>query len=428
MRIAVLGAGVVGVAAAYQLQKDGHEVVVVDRAEGPATFTSFANAGLVAPSHAFAWASPKAPRMMLRSLWRGDQAIRFRPQFTRAQTRWVRRFLGQCTAERAVINTRRKLRLCTYSQAVLQEVVGETALEYDGRRGGLLYFYRSQASFDAAVKKSALLAEADIPVDPLDRDAVVAMEPALAGARDQIAGGVHAPTDESGDAHLFTRRLAEACEARGVEFRFGEEVVGFDRIGDDVRAVKTVRPGHAAGAGRGAAENRVAADAFVLCLGVMSPQLAKELAIDLPIYPVKGYSMTLPITDAAAAPRIGGVDEDNLMAYCPMGERLRVTSTAEIAGYSDAHRPEDFHQMRARAKGLLGDVADFSQPKYWAGLRPMTPTGMPVIDRSPASNFWLNTGHGHMGWTMANGSARILADLVGQRRPAIEREGMRYDA
>ncbi|MBI1385189.1 MAG: FAD-dependent oxidoreductase [Rhizobiales bacterium] len=415
MRIVVLGAGIAGVTTAFQLLKDGHEVVIVDSADAPASFTSFANAGLMAPGHAYAWSSPKAPGMMLRSLWRGDQAIRFRPSLSPRQWSWVLAFLGQCTAERATINTRAKSALCVYSQQVFHDVVRETGVAYDGRRGGLVYFYRTPASFTAAAAKCGILRQAGIAITVLERDAVAEREPALAGALSEIAGALVAEDDESGDANLFTRNLAEACARAGAVLRYRTHVNGFRLSGDVVRAA-TTRDGEITG------------DAFVLATGVMSPALVAPLGIRLPIYPVKGYSATLRITDPDRAPRFGGVDEDNLLAYCPMGERLRLTATAEIAGYDTSHRPKDFVQMLTKARRLFGHAADFDHPTYWAGLRPMTPTGMPIVDRSPIDNLWLNCGHGHMGWTMAHGCARILADLIGQRRPAIDTEAMRHDA
>lgn len=414
MRVVVLGAGVIGVTAAWQLLKDGHEVTVIDRADGPAGFTSFANAGLVAPGHAFAWASPRAPGMMWRSLWRGDQAIRFRPQLSAAQWRWVRAFLAECNDRSAGRNTSRKARLCVYSQAMLQEVVAETGVAYDGQGGGLIYFYRSPAVMEAAARKADLLRREGIAIELLDRDATITRDPGLAGAAAEIAGSQFAPTDESGDAHLFTCALAEKCAGEGAAFRWGETITGLRVESGEVAACVTDR-------------GDVTGDAFVVCLGVMSPHLVKPLGLKLPIYPVKGYSATLAITDAARAPRLGGVDEENLLAYCPMGDRLRLTATAEIAGYSDAHSRRDFTGMLGKAERLFSGAADFGRPKYWAGLRPMTPTGLPVIDRTRYRNLWLNTGHGHMGWTMSNGSARILADLMAQRQPAIDREGMRHE-
>ena len=414
MKIIVLGAGVIGVTTAWQLLKDGHQVTVIDRAGGPAQLTSFGNAGLVAPGHAYAWASPAAPGTMLRSLWRGDQAIRFKPRLSLRQWAWMARFLGQCNTASARLNTERKSRLCVYSQAMLDEVVAETGVAYDGQGGGLVYFYRSPKAFAAAALKCRILADAGIAIEVLDRDATVAKEPGLAAARGQIAGSVFAATDASGDSNLFTIELAKRCAEAGAVFRYGEEVLDLRSRGSEITAVVTD-------------QGDLAADAYVLSLGVMSPHLVERLGIRLPIYPVKGYSATMRITDRSLAPRLGGVDEENLLAYCPMGDRLRLTATAEIAGYSTGFRRSDFRVMFEKARALFDGAADFGDPELWAGLRPMTPTGMPVIDRSPYANLWLNTGHGHMGWTMSNGAARILADLVAQRQPAIGREGMTYE-
>ncbi|MDH3666610.1 MAG: D-amino acid dehydrogenase [Paracoccaceae bacterium] len=413
MKIAVLGAGIVGVTAAWQLLKDGHEVTVIDRLPGPAEFTSFANAGLVAPGHAFAWASPAAPRMMLRSLISGDQAIRFRPRLSLRQWVWVAQFLGQCTDERARLNTAVKAPFCRYSQKVLNEVVDETGVNYAGQKGGLLYFYRTPEVFEAADKKCQILRDAGMSIEVLDADQTVAKDLGLAAAAGQIAGAVYTPDDESGDANFFTIALAKKCAEAGANFRYGEEILDLRERDGLISAIITDK-------------GDLVADAFVLSLGVYSPHLVERLGIRLPIYPVKGYSATLPVTDAAKMPRLGGVDEENLLAYCPMDERLRLTATAEISGYSNGHRPGDFRVMLKRARALFDGAADFENPTMWAGLRPMTPTGMPIIDRSPYPNLWLNTGHGHMGWTMSNGSARILADLIAQRQPAISRAGMEY--
>lgn len=388
-------------------------MTVVDQADGPATFTSFANAGLVAPGHSYAWSSPKAPGLMWKSLLSRDQAIRFTPQASPAQWSWVMKFLKQCNAESASTNTAHKSRLCVYSQTMLDEVVAETKVKYDGLDGGLVYFYRSEDAFSAAVKRADILRDNGIPIDALNREETIAKDEGLAPAASQIAGSLFAPTDASGDANYFSIALAEKCADAGCTFRYGEEILSVRGNGNEITAVIT-------------SNGEITGDAFVLCLGVYSPHLAKQLGIDLPIYPVKGYSATLDIIDTDKAPRLGGVDEENLLAYCPMGSRLRLTATAEIAGYSTAHKPSDFRQMLTKARALFPGAADYAKPKYWAGLRPMTPTGLPIIDRSPYDNFWLNTGHGHMGWTMSNGSARILADLVAQKQPAISREGMHY--
>ncbi len=414
MHIVVLGAGVVGIATAYKLLRDGHAVTIIDRAEAPAQAASHANAGLIAPGHAYSWASPKAPGLMLRSLWRGDQAIRFRPRASLRQWTWMVRFLMQCSSRRALHTTGIKARLCRYSQEKLAAVVAETGVRYDRHQGGLIYFYRTAQTFAAAEEKCEILQRQGIPIEILDPGEVVKRDPGLAPALDQIAGALYAPTDESGDACLFTQALAKHCAQLGATVRLGVEVKSFACEGQRVRSVVT-------------SAGPVSGDHFVLCLGVDSPRLVRRLGIKLPIYPVKGYSVTLPIIDPERAPRLGGVDEENLLAYCPMGDRLRLTATAEIAGYSTAHTPRDFRAMLNRARALFGACADYSRPQYWAGLRPMTPTGAPIVDRSPLDNLWLNTGHGHMGWTMAVGCAQILADLIVRRAPEHSTEGLRYE-
>lgn len=414
MKVVVLGAGVVGVTTAYQLLRDGHEVIVLDQAPGPALFASYANAGLVAPGHAFAWASPAAPRLMFRSLWRRDQAIRWRPALSLRQWAWVGAFLKECNAESARHNTGIKARLCRYSQQQLAGMVEETGVAYDGRKGGLIFFYRSPKTFAQAVKKSEVLRHQGITVETLQSAEVVERDPGLAPCADQIAGALFSPTDESGDAYLFTTALAQRCTELGATFRYGVEVKS---LSADARRVNQAETN----------AGPITGDQFALCCGVHSPALARPLGIKLPIYPVKGYSVTLPITDPQRAPRLGGVDEENLLAYCPMGDRLRLTATAEIAGYATTHKPADFHIMLNRARALFGDCVDYSRPQYWAGLRPMTPSGIPIVDRSPVENLWLNTGHGHMGWTMAAGCAQILTDLIGQRAPEHSTEGLRYE-
>jgi len=381
MHVVVLGAGIIGVTTAHRLMNDGHQVTVIDRQKGPAEITSFANAGLVAPGHAYAWASPKAPGLMWRSLMNGDQAIRFKPRFSIAQWRWVLAFLRQCRAENTRRNTAIKANLCLYAQRELQRTVQATGVQYDGNAGGLIYFYRQNATLVAAAKKAEMLQSQGVKIETLDRNAVLARDPGLALAANSIAGALYAVDDESGDAHLFSRALARHCALKGAEFQYDTHIRRLRLKDGKIDGVQTDK-------------GLVQGDAYVLCLGVDSPTLARPLGIRLPIYPVRGYSVTLPITNPDKAPRLGGVDEENLLAYCPMGDRLRLTATAEISGYSIRHKPSDFAPMMARAKALFGDCADFSRPDYWVGLRPMTPTGIPIVDRSPVENLWLNTGHG----------------------------------
>jgi D-amino-acid dehydrogenase len=414
MHIAVLGCGIAGVTTAWELLRDGHQVTLIDRGNHAANFTSFANAGLLAPGHAYAWASARAPGMMLRSLWRKDQAIRFRPQLDPHQWQWVAAFLRQCNDGSASINTRRKARLCSYSLERLQGVAAETDVDYDGNKGGLLYFYRSASTFESATKKCEILREQGVEIEVLDTAATIERDPGLAQAQDQIAGSLYSVHDESGDAQLFSRALLDACQLAGADVRFNTLVIALQADGNRIRCADTT-------------EGTLTADAFVLSFGVYSPHLVRSLGMTLPVYPVKGYSVTLPVRSGDEPPSLGGVDEDNLFAYCPMGSRLRLTATAEISGYDTSHKPKDFRQMMLLAHQLLPNAADYSKPTFWAGLRPMTPTGLPLIDRTDFNNLWLNTGHGHMGWTMSCGSARITADLIGQRQTAIPREGMTFD-
>ena len=409
----VLGAGVVGVTTAYRLAANGHRVTVVDGETRAAMMTSFANAGLLAPAQGYAWASPSAPGLMLRSLWRGDQAIRVRPKASWRQWWWMLRFLRQCTAARHAANSAVTSALCQFSQLHMNRIVRETGVAYDARQGGLMYIYRSADGLQSADKKAATLRDRGIQLELMDGQEMLEVDPGLSQIAGDAAGGLYAPGDESGDAHLFTTALAEKAEAMGASFLFSTRVTRLVRRGGSIARVETDK-------------GDLTADDYVLCLGVHSPDLVRPLGIDLPIWPMRGYSITVPVTDPEAAPRIGGVDYENLMAYCPMGDRLRITATAEIAGHDRNFTPADFAPLLGKARAMFGHCADFSNPKYWVGLRPMTPHGAPIVDRSPVENLWLNVGHGHLGWTMSGGCAAIIADLVDGRVPNYDVEGLRY--
>ena len=411
MKVAVLGAGVIGVTTAYELLRDGHEVVVVDRLDAAAKETSFANAGMVASGHAFAWASPRAPGILMRSLYNERMPLKFRLRLDAEMWAWSMKFLRECTAERARANTIRKHRLCVYSQQNLQRVVQATGLQYDATRSGLMYFFRSQESLDRGIANTQILIEHGQEVEVLDRQRMLEVEPALAMASDQIAGAVYCPTDETGDARLFTERLAAKCRQMGAEFRFGTELQRIETESGAVSKVITQK-------------GELTADAFVLALGCQSTAIGRRIGVKLPVYPVKGYSVTFPLRDAERGPALGGVDEDNLVAYTRMGDRVRATSTAEFAGYDTTHAPKDFNVMTDAVRKLFPDAIDFEQPSYWAGLRPMTPDGSPRLGVTKYPNLFVNTGHGHMGWTMACGSARITADLMAGRKPDIDLSGM----
>ena len=414
MKILVLGGGVIGVTTAYYLARDGHEVTVIDRQPDAASETSYANAGLLAPGHAYAWASPKAPGIMLKSLFNDDQALRLKLSADPRLWSWVWLFLKQCTSERARINTIRKLGLCVYSLEALREVVADTRVEYDGLNAGNLYFYRSEESFEKGVEHTGILREHGLEMEVLERDRVAEVEPALAPHKNSIAGAVYTPGDASGDARMLTRALAAFCiENLSVTCKFDTAIQGIETAGDRIEAVDTDA-------------GRLQADCYVMALGCDSAIIGRTIELRLPIYPVKGYSVTVPMRESNAAPMMGGVDDDNLIAYCPMGKRLRLTSTAEFSGYDRSYRPRDFRAMLRLGRELFPSVGDYDEPDYWAGLRPMTPEGTPFLGPARYRNLYLNTGHGHIGWTMSCGSAKVTADLIAGREPGVSLEGMRY--
>ena len=414
MKVLVLGGGVIGVTTAYYLAKDGHEVAVIERHPVAAGETSYANAGLVAPAHAYAWASLRAPKILLKSLFMKDQALRLKLRADPRMWRWGLRFLAQCTEERARLNTLRKVRLCLYSVERLEEVVADTGVAYDGLAKGNLYLHRSEEGLEKGVAHTAILREHGVEMRVLDRDGIAAIEPSLEPVKHRLAGGLHAPGDRSGDARTFTRNLAAWCaEHLDVRFEYDTRVLAIVAGGDRIEHVTTDR------GARGA-------DAFVLAAGHASPFLSEPLGVKLPIYPCKGYSITVPIGRPNLGPRIGMVDEDHLVAFCPMGERLRITSTAEFSGYDKSHSPEDFRAMFNVARELFPGGGDYSNPEYWAGLRPMTPTTAPIFGAARYRNLMLNVGHGHIGWTMACGSAKVVADLLAGRDSGIDLDGMLY--
>jgi D-amino-acid dehydrogenase len=412
MRILVLGGGIAGVTAAYFLARDGHAVTVVEAREGVGLEASAANAGVIAPGHSFAWASPKAPGQLVRSLLGQETAIRVRLRPDPKLVGWGVRFLRECTSARARRNTLVKLRLCQYSQAVMTELVRQEGLEYHAIRGGALYVYRDPAELEAGARKMALLAEHGQRQEVLGPDAVARLDPVFAPVKGKLAGAVRDLTDESGDSRLFTERLADVCRDKlDVAFRLGTRVTGLVAQGDRVTTALTDA-------------GPLAADVFVLALGVQSPIVARTIGVRLQIYPAKGYSSTFPLKADGLAPTLPGVDEQWLVGWSRLGDRLRLTSTAEFAGYDWRWTPRDFNNILRFARDVFPDAADYDRGEYRACLRPMTPDGPPVLGRGRHSNLVLDVGHGHMGWTMAFGTARIVADLVAGRRPEHDLRGL----
>jgi D-amino-acid dehydrogenase len=412
MRVLVLGAGVVGTATAYFLAKDGHEVEVIDRQDKAAMETSFSNAGMVSPGHAYTWASPRAPKILWQSLFRDDTALKFRLKVDPALWAWSLKFLKECPARRAAINTANKLRLCIYSQGLFDEINRTERIAYDRHVGGALYLYRDREHFDRGVGAMKILTDGGVRLEPISPDRIVEIEPALSGEKDRLAGAIYCPTDESGDCHKFANALANILvRDRCVTFHWTTRI---ERIIADGSRVKNIETNKGA----------FKADAYVVALGSYSPLLTRELGLRLPVYPVKGYALTIPIGQRNSAPRICGVDEKYLIAGSRLGDRLRVTAKADFAGYDRSHSGRDFAHMLSTIKALFPDGADYANATQWAGLRPMTPKGTPILGPSPLPNLFLNTGHGHIGWTMSLGSARIVADAIAERQTAIDTTGL----
>jgi D-amino-acid dehydrogenase len=413
MRIAIVGAGLLGVASAYYLAKEGHEVLVVDRQAAPARETSFANASLLTPNHSFSWAAPGAPWLLLRSLWQAESGLRFKPHMNRQLLDWGLRFLRNCTPARHRSNTLAKTRLCFYSMTETDRVTRETGISWQRGAKGVLYLFRDRRELELTDKSLALLREAGAEIAPIAWDEVVALEPGLAHARSRFVGALYGTSDEVGDARRFTEALADVCKARGVGFRMSTTIEGLATEGGRVTALKT-------------AAGPIKADAFVLSAGSYSPHLARQAGLHLPIYPVKGYSITAPVGDPDQAPRTGGLDEGTLVAFARLGERVRMTSVAEVGGYDTGHRPDNFTKILATGRELFRDGIALEHAEYWACLRPATPDGPPYIGPTPVRNLWLNTGHGYLGWTMCCGSARLLADQMMGRMPELDTHLYRY--
>ena len=414
MHILVLGGGVVGVTAAYELIKDGHTVTLIEKNADMGAETSWGNAGMIAPGHSFTWSSPRAPWILAKSLVARDQALRFTPSLDPNLWTWSWQFLRECTADKSASNTVRKHRLAVYSQSVLHETLANLDIHFDRVDRGILYFYRQAERLDAGIAHMKILADDGQPIKVLDRKGVLALEPALAAVSEKIAGGVYCPTDETGNCPVFTRALAAHCVTQGMDVRTDTRITRLLASGDRIEGVEIVDERVP-----GAAPQILRADAYVLALGCQSPILARTIGVSLPVYPIKGYSLTIPVGDSPSPPTVGAVDEENLVAISRFGEQVRVTATAEFAGYNTSHKPKDFSFMAGVTRELYPEGAKHDRAHQWAGLRPMTPTNLPIIGPKKHRNLFYNTGHGHIGGTMSHGSASIIADVIANRAPAL---------
>ncbi|WP_431854856.1 D-amino acid dehydrogenase [Azospirillum sp.] len=414
MRVIVLGSGVIGVSTAYYLARAGHEVTVVDRQDGAALETSYANAGEVSPGYASPWAAPgligKAVKWMLMK----HSPLVVRPKLDPAMWAWCLSLLANANERRYGINKGRMVRLAEYSRDCLRTLRDETGIRYDERTKGTLQVFRTQKQVDAAAADMAVLDRFNVPYSLLDRSGCVAAEPALGLVHDKIVGGLQLPGDETGDCFRFTNALAQLAAGLGVEFRYGVRIQGLESDGRRITGVLTD-------------VGTLTADAYVVALGSYSPMLVRPLGLKLPVYPVKGYSLTLPIVDAAGAPESTVMDETYKIAVTRLGDRIRVGGTAELTGYDLTLRPE----RRGPLDHVVGDLfptgGDLSKAEFWTGLRPNTPDGTPIVGPTAVRNLFLNTGHGTLGWTMAAGSGRVVADVVSGRRAEIDMEGLTMD-
>ncbi len=413
MKIVVLGAGVIGVTSAWYLAKAGHEVTVIDRQPAPALETSFGNAGEISPGYASPWAAPGIPMKAMKWLFMRHAPLIIQPLPDLAKLSWVAKMLMNCTSSAYAVNKSRMVRLAEYSRDCLMDLRRDTGITYDERTQGTLQLFRTEKQVAAAEKDIKVLKADGVPFEVLDAAGCIAAEPGLATSRDKIAGGLRLPGDETGDCFKFTNSLSEMAAAAGVTFRYGVQINRLEENMGRVTAVHT-------------SEGRVMADAFVLALGSYSPMLARPLGIRLPVYPVKGYSITVPIVDAARAPESTVMDETYKIAITRLGDRIRVGGMAEIAGFDMTLHAKRRATLEHSVEDLFGGAGDQSRATFWCGLRPMTPDGTPVLGRSPLPNLFLNTGHGTLGWTMAAGSGRVLADLVSGREAEIETGDLGY--
>jgi D-amino-acid dehydrogenase len=412
MKVIVLGAGLLGVASAYFLRRQGHDVTVIDRQATPAAETSFANGGQISVSHAEPWANPDAPLKVLKWLGREDAPLLFRIRADMRQWLWGLQFLRECTPARTRHNIEQIVRLGTYSRDTLRGLRRELGLSYDERTAGILHFYTSQKEFDGAERPAAQMRDLGCDRQVISADEAVRIEPALRHVRPRLAGATFTAEDESGDANRFARALAANCVADGVEFLMSHNITALRGTGSRLEHVEVANA-----EGR---FQRLRGDAFVLAMGSFSPLLTAPLGIRLPIYPAKGYSVTLPVKDESMAHQVSLTDDEHKLVFSRLGDRLRIAGTAELNGYD-----RDLNQVRCeaivrRVEELFPGAGDTTRAQFWAGLRPATPSNVPLIGRTRLPNLFLNTGHGTLGWTHACGSGKSIARIVSGLPPEID--------
>ena len=403
MRVLVLGAGVVGTASAWYLARAGHQVTVIDRQPVAGNETSFANGGQISVSHAEPWANPHVLVRLRKWLGREDAPLLWRWRADPAQLAWGLRFLGECLPGSTRRNMEAIVAMALYSRGCLQRLRQELGLQYDHLERGILHIYTDREEFSVAMEAAQVMRHLGLDRLTVDTEKCLKIEPALAGARELLVGGDYTRSDESGDAHKFTQALAEQARAIGVDFRFGMDIERIASGGSKIAAVVA--------RGNEGAE-LLTADAYVVAVGSYSPLLMKPLGITLPVYPAKGYSATLTLAEGSVAPMVSVTDDECKLVFSRLGNRLRVAGTAEFNGYNLDLNPVRCQALITRTRQLFPELKTVGEPEFWCGLRPATPSNVPIIGRTRYSNLWLNTGHGTLGWTMACGSGAALAELV----------------
>jgi len=411
MKVVVLGAGVIGTTTAWALARQGAEVTVIERQPGAALETSYANAGQVSPGYSTPWAAPGIPLKAMKWLFQRHAPLAIRLDGSWFQMRWMAHMLANCSASSYTINKERMMRLSEYSRDCLRNWRAEVSLHYDERSAGTLQLFRSQAQLDAAQRDVEVLQACGVPFELLDRAGVIRAEPGLAHASASFCGGLRLPNDETGDCHQFTSQLATKATELGVKFLYGQSVSHLQHDGQHLQGITL------------ADQTTLHADRYVLAAGSYSRDLLLPLGLDIPVYPVKGYSLTLPITNETLAPQSTVLDETYKIAVTRLGDRIRVGGMAELGGFDLRLNPRRRQTLEKVTRELFAG-GDLSQAEFWTGLRPMTPDGTPLVGATPLSNLYLNTGHGTLGWTMACGSAQVLADQIMGVQPAINTEGL----
>lgn len=413
-KVLVLGSGVIGTSIAYYAAKAGHEVTVVDRQPGPALETSFANAGEVSPGYSSPWAGPGVPLKAFQWMLMRHSPLVIWPLLDAAMWRWGFRMLANCTERAYALNKSRMVPIAEYSRDCLKALRAETGIAYDDRALGTLQLFRTQKQLDGTAKDIEVLKQYGVPYELLDHAGFVKVEPALHLTQDKFVGALRLPGDETGDCQLFTTRLAEMAKALGARFHFDTRIDAIEHDGRQVTGVRT-------GAGT------LVADRYVAALGSFTPQMVRPLGLDLPVYPIKGYSITVPITNPRGAPESTVMDETHKVAVTRLGDRIRVGGTAEIAGFSLALREARRETLTHVVTDLFPTGGDVSKASFWCGLRPMTPDGTPLVGPTAVPNLLLATGHGTLGWTMAAGTGRVITDLISGRQPEISLDGLTLD-